>query len=100
MIFPCAVYKSPGSQKGNHGLTYDALRCADKAAFDKAIASGWSEKLGEKPSKPAAEPEPTLKRAELEEEARKLGIKLDGRNSDERLAERIIEAMDAKTTEA
>jgi hypothetical protein len=44
---------------------------------------------------PVAVDESRPSRAELEEEARKLGVKLDSRNSDERLAERILEALKA-----
>lgn len=36
--------------------------------------------------------EAPITRAELEAEARRLGVKLDSRNSNERLAERILEA--------
>lgn len=100
LTFPRAVYRSPGAIKASKGLSYDAKRVEDRGAYDEAIADGWTHAPGEKPAPAKAlapEPDARPTRAELEAEARKLGLKLDSRNSDERLAERILEAMDAAT---
>lgn len=100
LTFPRAVYRSPGAIKAGKGLSYDAKRVENRAAYDEAIAAGWTHVPGEKPA-PAPEPSPVddapPTRAELEEQAAKLGLKVDGRWSDKKLAERIIEAMDAAT---
>lgn len=105
LTFPRAVYRSPGAIKAGKGLSYDAKRVEDRAAYDAAIADGWTHAPGEKPA-PAPTPEPAPvaddddappTRAELEDQAAKLGLKVDGRWSDKKLAERIIEAMDAAT---
>ena len=104
LTFPRAVYRSPGGVKAGKGLSYDAKRVEDRAAYDAAIADGWTHAPGEKPAPakaPALAPEPDddapPTRAELEDQAAKLGLKVDGRWSDKKLAERIIEAMDAAT---
>lgn len=103
LTFPRAVYRSPGAIKAGKGLSYDAKRVENRAAYDEAIAAGWTHAPGEKPA-PAPAPEPAPvdddappTRAELEEQAAKLGLRVDGRWSDKKLAERIIEAMDAAT---
>ena len=94
------IYRCPGANHGPSGTTYDYK------GIDGPCPDGWHLSLvdavaahkGEKPA-PPKEPDPAPdarpSRAELEAEALKLGIRVDGRWSDARLAERILEAMDA-----
>jgi hypothetical protein len=61
-----------------------------------ALKRGWfstgSEALADFAGLDDVAEEAPITRAELEAEARRLGVKLDSRNSNERLAERILEA--------
>lgn len=95
LIFPRDVFRAKGAR------FLASLLCVDQSAYDKALAAGWFatglEALAVKPAAHvvahvADEPEAPLSRATLEAEAKRLGVKLDSRNSDERLAERIMEA--------
>ena len=88
------IYRCPGANHGPSGTTYDYK------GIDGPCPDGWHLSLvdavaahkGEKPD-PAPDARPS--RVVLEAEALKLGIRVDGRWSDARLAERILEAMDA-----
>ena len=116
LIFPRDVFKA----KGKRHLA--SLLCVDQAAYDKALANGWFatgvEALADGGWKRSQDvPADAIKvpladvvasiiaedvrpsRAELEAEAKRLGVKLDSRNSDERLAERIMEAHAALPSE-
>lgn len=105
LIFPRDVFKA----KGKRHLA--GLLCVDQAAYDKALKDGWfatgveAIEAFKAPIDPIDAPpivasiiSPPIaddvrpSRAELEAEAKRLGVKLDSRNSDERLAERIMEA--------
>jgi hypothetical protein len=107
------IYRCPGHHAGPSGTTYDFKGvdgpCPD--GWHMSLADAVAAAKGEKPASPAAPPasapapaapDPTPdarpSRVELEAEAAKLGIRVDGRWSDARLAERILEA-DAKPTE-
>jgi hypothetical protein len=100
------VYRSPGKWPGPPGCTYDAIGVKDADELKAALAKGWHKTLPEacglvkaEPAAPQAAPvaipeddaPPT--RAELEEQARRLGIKTDGRWSDRKLAAAIADAM-------
>jgi hypothetical protein len=112
--FPTILYMSPGPFVGpavdGKATTYATRGVADAGALADALADGWHLTLPEAvapravaapaPSPAPASPEtapaaperpaPVLSgRAALEEEAAKLGIKIDGRWSDKRLAAEI-----------
>lgn len=113
MLFPRDVFKAIGPRG------FASLLCHTRADYDRALTDGFfatvpealAASRGSAPAKappkpasvapaaavvePVAVDESRPSRAELEEEARKLGVKLDSRNSDERLAERILEALKA-----
>ena len=104
--FPTIVYRVPGPNAGP-GHTWASLGVADQEAMSKAIADGWH------PTLPAAveawrsppvraipplTPEPVddnapPTRAEMEQKARELGIKFDGRTGDKTLLRKIEEAL-------
>lgn len=102
---PTIVYRSPGPHAGEYGRTYESKGVSTQEALDEAHAAGWSDSVPEacaraagllkapsvEPAAPADDDPPT--RAELEEQAAKLGIKVDGRWSDKRLTQAIADAM-------
>lgn len=102
---PTIVYRSPGPHAGEYGRTYESKGVKTQEALDEAHAAGWSDSVAEacaraagiakapsvEPAAPADDDPPT--RAELEEQAAKLGIKVDGRWSDKRLTQAIVDAM-------
>lgn len=94
-MFPTLVYKSPGSHFGPNGKTYSYLGVNDEAALNAAIESGWNpdfqEVIGLKKTDDVVEmPESKLPtREELIAQAEKLGIKIDKRWGDEKIAEMI-----------
>lgn len=115
MTFPTLVYKSPGPYNGGGSKTYDFKEARDEEHLEELLSSGWCESLSDcfakkKPapafpavSDPTPEPEklPELSdsdeptREEIEQQARELGIKVDGRMSDATLLKRIDEALEA-----
>lgn len=96
MSFPRYVYRVPGPRKRRGVPAHDRLLVEDAEALEASKKAGWSASVEEASESPEPTKEVPLKRAELEAEATRLGLKYDGRNSDERLAERILEAMNAK----
>jgi len=105
LAFPRTVYRTPGKTKGGHGVTYDGLVVKDQDAYDAALKEGWHPSVDHARGlvaasvvAPPADDRPT--RAELEAEARRLGLSIHGNISDKRLAERILEAHKAKDAEA
>jgi hypothetical protein len=96
------VYRSPGPHFGPPGKTYDMKGVAPED-LGAAIADGWHESflaaLGLEPAAPtpAPAPEPADNapptRAEMEQQAALLGIKVDRRWSDETLMAKITAAM-------
>lgn len=93
--FPTLVYRCPGACS-RPGGTYGWLAARDAVQLDALLASGWFRTLPEaiacraEASAPAREQEnapPT--REELVQRAAELGIKVDGRWSDARLADEI-----------
>jgi hypothetical protein len=97
LLFPRDVFKAKGARH------FASKLCLSQEAYDKALAAGYfatvPEALAPDPVVTIVEPETPLSRAELEAEAKRLGVKLDSRNSDERLAERIMEAHAALPSE-
>lgn len=93
------VFKVPGTMAKNVGVSYDYLVVEAEDVAVK-VAKGWSADLVSAQAKAAApEPEPVADdnapptREELEEQCKKLGIKVDGRYSDRRLLSMIEEKM-------
>lgn len=97
MIFPTLVYKCPGDHQCQHG-TYSYLGVADDAELAAARAQGWFLTLPEAMSGENAEPadDAPPSREELEEKARELGIKFDGRTGDAALLRRIEAELEAQ----
>lgn len=119
LIFPRDVFKAKGAR------AFASLLCTSQESYDKALAAGYFATVPEalnlppvapRAMPPAPEPASLLgspnfataigvddesrpTRSELEAEAKRLGVKLDSRNSDERLAERIMEAHAAIPSE-
>lgn len=116
MIFPCLVFKMPGtvySPKGAHKFA----QARTQEELDRFLADGWFLTLDEaaeampeidltphrkhrkiilkRQVKPAKSEDDILPptRAEMEIKAEELGIKFDGRTSDKKLLERITEAL-------
>lgn len=104
MSFPTIVYRCPGPYPGSCGTTYATLGCYDQQQFDDALQDGWHATMPEaiesfqRPAaaavKPVADDEPPT-RAEMLEQAERIGLKVDKRWSDARLYERILEHMKA-----
>ena len=115
LVFPRDVFKAI-KKAGHRRPSIKGILCPTQAALDRALSDGWFATIDEAiaafiaPAIPAptaaeapdlgsvgddASPAP-LSRAELEAEAKRLGVKLDSRNSDERLAGRIMEAHASK----
>ena len=116
MEFPRIVFKCPGDLP-RQGGTFKVLQVSDDVTHANAVADGWFSSLPEaieshdnpKPveapetvkadeAKPAPEVSDVVNfvfsasRDELEEKAKSLNIKFDGRTSDAKLARLITEA--------
>jgi hypothetical protein len=98
---PTTLYRVPGAHFGPPGFTYDFLGVATEEALEAALADGWHESLAAAMAPPVAAPEaapvpaddaPAM-RAELEQKAEELGIKVDGRWSYKRLIAEIEAKM-------
>lgn len=116
MLFPSTVYRCPGPHQGLPGTTYESRGVVDEAELAARLAEGWHatlpaaaeaflnppalvvepapvEPVPESPAPvvPADDEPPT--RAELEQKARELGIRFDGRTTDRRLLKLITEKL-------
>lgn len=93
MKTPTMVLKYPGKHALQDG-SYD-YKIVEAEDVDAAVAGGWHRTAAEAKAayQPAKEPEadaaPT--RAELEQKAKELGLKFDGRTTDKKLAALIAE---------
>lgn len=106
MDFPSLVYRCPGPHFGPSGTTYVAESVANESELAAALSAGWFATLPEAveaflappktevASETADESPPT--RAELEERAAELGVKVDKRWGDKRLMQEIVAALEAK----
>jgi hypothetical protein len=100
-LLPTILYRVPGAHFGPPGFTYDYLGVATQEALEAALAAGWHESLADAMAPPVAAPEVApapaddapVMRAELEQKAEELGIKVDGRWSDKRLIAEIEAKM-------
>jgi hypothetical protein len=93
MDFPTILYRCPGPHS-RPGGTYALLPVADAQALAEAEQAGWRRTMPEAiEGKPAHKAEsaddapPT--RAELEQRATEIGLRVDGRWSDARLSSEI-----------
>lgn len=94
---PTMVLKYPGSTQLQDG-GYDYLIVEDEDV-EAAVADGWHRTAAEAKAAgtapvvetPAVDAPPT--RAELEQKAKELSIKFDGRTTDKKLAEAIAEKL-------
>jgi hypothetical protein len=99
--FPAMLYRHPAASRAAVALqdgSYDTRIVGDQDAQDEAIADGWHQTPGDAKAAaeaPAKETEPVDElpptRAELETEAAELGLKVDGRMGDKKLAALIAE---------
>jgi len=98
-FLPTILYRVPGAHFGPPGVTYDYLGVDTDEALEAALAEGWHESLASAIAPPDAPPAPAddapVTRAELEQKADQLGIKVDGRWSDKRLMTEIEAKMAA-----
>lgn len=109
-----SVYRCPGPHWGPPGTTYQWRDTPTREAYDEAIAAGWCETLAEAAERFLAPPAPAVAapvaasvaapveepladgaptRAELEQKAAELGIKIDRRWGDKRLLDAIDAAL-------
>ena len=101
--FPTIMYRTPGPHKKPRGGTYKTIGAADKAEFDALLKQGWfpsyeeaaAGKRAGKPVDETADDNKPYSREELEAQAKELGVSFNARTSDKKLAERIIEAIEA-----
>lgn len=99
MSFPRLVYKGTG-QHSRKGGTYSYCAAENEKQFSELIADGWFETLPKaieaydnpKEEKEQDDNSPAT-REELEEKAKELGIKFDGRTGDKKLLAMINEAL-------
>lgn len=93
MSFPTILYRCPGAFH-RPGGTYSYKTAADAEQLASLRASGWFLTLPEAISGDADDNSaPT--REELEQEAREMGLKFDGRTTDAKLGRMIAEALEA-----
>jgi len=97
MEFPRSLFKSPGDQWVGGG-SFAIEHVEDLAQYHAAKKAGWFDSVGEaleawksgKVTEPEDNAPPT--RAEMEQRAKELGIKFDGRTTDAALLRKISEA--------
>jgi len=100
---PTLLYKSPGDHFGPEGKTYSYVGVKTQEELDAKLADGWHETLADAIApKVVTSPQSVIPddnapplRLELEEKAKELGLKFDGRTSDNKLAQKIQEALGA-----
>ena len=99
-LFPTILYRVPGAHFGPPGVTYDYRGIDTEEALEAALADRWHESLvaaikAVAPRETAILPadDAPVMRAELEQKAEELGIKVDGRWSDKRLIAEIEAKM-------
>jgi hypothetical protein len=104
MKFPGFVYKSPGRKGKVRNKTYDWFPVNNEEELAKKLSEGWyatrDEAFAPKTLAPK-QPEVTQEkedaaptRAELEQKAKELGLKFDGRTSDRKLLKMIEEKVE------
>lgn len=93
MDFPRSLFKSPGDQWVGGG-SFAIEHVEDLAQYHAAKKAGWFDSVPEaldawRNGPPAVADDAPPTRAEMEEMARSLGIKFDGRTTDAALLRRI-----------
>ena len=92
--FPQMLYRVPGSEP-IHGGMFATLVVGSADERAAAIADGWALSTEEaKAPKPVDPDDSPPTRAELEQKAAELGIKVDGRWSDRKLRDTIAAALE------
>jgi hypothetical protein len=91
MKFPGFVYKSPGKMGKVKNKTYDWSPVQNEQELSEKLAKGWYATRDEafSPKQPEVNENALPTRAEIEQKARELGIKFDGRTSDKKLLKLI-----------
>ena len=98
MDFPRSLFKSPGDQWVSGG-SFSIEHIEDMTQYHAAKEAGWFDSVPEalaswkaaKVAAPVADDAPPT-RAEMEQQAKTLGIKFDGRTTDSALLRKISEA--------
>jgi len=96
--FPRFVYCKPCADSVSRGLTYDYVQVTSQDEYDAWIAKGYVGTREEVHAKPAdiVEVPPDdapVTRAELEQKARELGLRFDGRTTDRKLSAMIADKL-------
>lgn len=91
---PTIVYKDKGPYQ-RPGGTFDYKGISTQEQFDAALTDGWLASYAELYEQPQADDSAPPTRAELEQKAKELGIKFDGRTSDKKIGELIAQALKA-----
>lgn len=99
MKFPAFVYKSPGRKGKVRNKTYDWSPVQNEEELAAKLAQGWyatrDEAFAPKtPKQPEVKDDAPPTRAELEQKAKELGLKFDGRTSDRKLLKMIEEKVE------
>jgi hypothetical protein len=99
MTYPKHVFKSPGPYEWKR-RTYAVATINSDEELSQMLASGWHETRSDAFNPPANVEVPEVveigapTRAELEQKARELNIKFDGRTTDKRLGILIAQALE------
>ena len=98
MEFPVMLYRCPGPNQCQGG-SFSHVAAVDQAEFDQRIADGWHASVPDALA-PPPKPEPlpvaddaAPTRAELEAKAAELGIEVDGRWGDAKIAKLIADTL-------
>lgn len=89
---PTIVYKDKGPYQ-RPGGTFDYKGVSTKEQFDAALSAGWLASYAEIFEPTAAEDNAPPTRDELEQKAKELGIKFDGRTTDKKLSDLIAQSL-------
>lgn len=101
--FPTILYRCPGKFPGSEGTTFDSVGVENIETYKEFLEQGYHPKMvdaiyafknpeGGKEEVYEGEQEIGYDRKELESEAKKIGLKVDRRWSDETLQEKINES--------
>ena len=96
MDFPKIVYKCPGPHFGPSGTTYQSVGVSNQKDFDLMLKDGWHKSLPDAVKSISIAEEltySTISREEMLQQAKKLGIKVDNRWSDDTLLQKINDLM-------
>lgn len=95
--YPRFVYCKPSADSVSRGLKYDYVQVCNDAEYDARIAAGYVDKAADIDAPAAIVEVPPddapVTRAELEQKARELGLKFDGRTTDRKLSAMIADKL-------